>query len=1617
MGGDLLKNGAQMRRFAIMAVRVSYKLVRNHPIFVGSVFWLLLLYRSFPFMFSVLVSASPVLVCTAILLGTLLSFGQPDIPDIDNDEITVSEMSNLGTGCRTFVVRDESFCGDDEGYISEREEVAEKAFEGEPLLDGIYKVDGVEQHDGFSCDLVPGDHNFREVGFGMQWSEEADKEPKKLGFTLENEGEGENRGAGRIGAYVDAEAFKKQDSLVRELLVENLDKYGSSRDSLGAGAGDNFESLLMPWKRLDGDHDGNDADGESLDSGSDGAESSSPDASLADILPMLDELHPLLESENPQHANLSHDTFGLPIEGSIKLHDSSVHSDVEADILKEGKYEAGDDDDDDEEDDQEEETPEVKEDETKSGITWTEDDEKNLMDLGISELERNQRLESLIARRRARKNVGMSVEKNLIDLDGMNLSFGVAPITTTKQNPFDLSHDSSYGMGLPPIPGSAPSALHPRQNPFDLPYDSGEEKPDLKGESFQEEILKFTQDEKEPIFRRHESFNLDSSSFEYPKYEGRGASRASRFRPYFMTERMAAEGTSYPFQRLPSDLSDSKVSSVAETESTSAVVDDDEMKLIDHDGIAEETEIISHVDLAFFTVEHTSPSSEDLDSIPDNQSEERDFDSNLPEIKLGGTETQPGLVSDIDEAVNLPTTKLWDTESHPDPEIWMPERAYLIDSAETGPGNTPLRQEIKDNHSSSSLSSLSVEYSSIRGVEVDESLVNVEQRTFTSIGSPDVLAELLIYASNSGHASDVEDDSHTKGPVFDSSPRTVKSHSSSFPSDLLRDASDPDLLQLTNQQKDVLASEKSEVPNEVVEKGNPEPSEMWSSRRLWEVTESGDHDVIKHQFSRVDEHLRDAEASLMPENVVNLALSFSDPELVEIAALENEVLKSEEVHAHLYSINNMGIQVEGQEEVNENIIEMSSSYGALAAERSTLLTPVDVQTRVLETELHEEAMIEEDDLKPQASSFYSDMNADKPKNADANLVAALDERDSVINNSSILAAHSGHEDEGPTIIAGKHENLVNDTTVNENVEYPGLQQPVHDIIPGLSYSGGHTLTEELGDNLIVGVSNPMKPNHENPETGEISDINGIDERLLLELDTVGDFSMKNVRPELNHEGRHSGLPEVYSSMLDPDTFEMKVKDNTSSIDLISLGDDAVMEKQDNLDERNAENLAEFTLPDLVSHLQYINTMSPISRNGPTENIDAAFGRANEPEVEETVITKSRLAEVMREEFQHDSLKSDLLTAASVDPSNAEPVNAKSYQAEVGKEETELGSPGLKISVNETEPLIAVAATALGGCSTQKSVAETEAKYEQIEPSYVESNLSTTLVDDGNVEEVTSESSHAELVVEEIEVGSPSFGILENETGPQIPFEAITIQDHAIQKSESISESSESNHMDIQQGSLESNLLNASAVDANATYVEALSAEPSQAELGKEETQLISPGFKISEDQPQLPVKSTTPEDHAIVKMEKSHVDHLSSDAHEKNLGLFVLQSARYDPSSELVDVTEVSKHGDETVVQHPDTILSQKDGNMSDFVTHEDRSVKDIPTTTEQFHVEINLEQPTSLSVDHGRGGDIQSVNPVDHSPQQSKTEALPGYQAVPEQSSGDNEAPFPETIGVSNVN
>ncbi|XP_047330994.1 histone-lysine N-methyltransferase set-2-like [Impatiens glandulifera] len=110
-----------------------------------------------------------------------------------------------------------------------------------------------------------------------------------------------------------------------------------------------------------------------------------------------------------------------------------------------------------------------------------ENDEKNSMDIaGLSEAERNTRLESLMAKRKARKMLSVQLRKALVKMGKNDPRAQFASILIPK-----ATHD----VPTSPTPSCAPCVLFPTRNPFDIPYDSHEEKPNLSEDGFQKEFV------------------------------------------------------------------------------------------------------------------------------------------------------------------------------------------------------------------------------------------------------------------------------------------------------------------------------------------------------------------------------------------------------------------------------------------------------------------------------------------------------------------------------------------------------------------------------------------------------------------------------------------------------------------------------------------------------------------------------------------------------------------------------------------------------------------------------------------------------------------------------------------------------------------------------------------------------------------------------------------------------------------------------------------------------------------------------------------------------------------------------------------------------------------------
>ncbi|KAM2123867.1 hypothetical protein ACFX1Q_014519 [Malus domestica] len=793
------------RKIVMISLRACYRSICSHPFLAGLLLFLLFLYRSFPFVFTLLVSTSPVLVCTAVLLGTLLSFGQTNIPEIEREEkVTCDDVASLRTrsiGDDTVVLeRDGSFSA--ERFMGEARDVVDASVDKSsnvedrdglgvymPLIsEGLQNTDSEkrvnEDRDGSVVYMPLIDEDLLNTGGEKREIEDVERELESSDLGERRKIDNDHLGIEGIDWDVGTvnqqyTFFQKIRDEIRRVEGDHIsprgpgyahegDRLYSSLLGSGGGDGEAVEQQYTSFQKVrgeihrvkdenicpreasyahEGDHlyssllgnggddeAGEDVDDDASDSESDRAESSSPDASMADILPMLDELHPLLYFEAPQPARVSHDHEPDAASDQSKRNNAgSVESDVESEnqggeVAEDGNdYNDGD----------EEEAPGGKDDESKSAIKWTEDDQKNLMDLGNLELERNRRLENLIARRRARKSFKITAEKNLIDFDRVDLPFNVTPISTARHNPFDL-YDPFDNLGLP-IPGSAPSVMLPRRNPFDLPYESNEEKPDLKGDPFEQEFVPFHA--KDAIFRRHESFSLGPSTLGQARQERQDF----KWRPVFVSERLASEGPSSSlFQRQLSEVSESKLSSVPDTESVSSAANLDERKFNEQD-FTKETEAISNIYHATddLVVEHGSQSSEDVDSLEMEQAGKRDSQHDELEVKL--LESQD-LEPSLSGATGLATHG-----EHITNEVHVKQ--------------DPIEE---DNSSTSSLSSLT---------EEDEKIADAVEGESTSLEARrDIAKEFVISPQPSLKESEVQfmsrrvnEDEHDE-PVYDSTP-------------------------------------------------------------------------------------------------------------------------------------------------------------------------------------------------------------------------------------------------------------------------------------------------------------------------------------------------------------------------------------------------------------------------------------------------------------------------------------------------------------------------------------------------------------------------------------------------------------------------------------------------------------------------------------------------------------------------------------------------------------------------------------------------------------------------------------------------------------------------------
>lgn len=1260
--GSVIEIGIKVRKFVFISIRGVYRSACHHPFLLGFLGFLLFLYRYFPFLFSVLVSASPVLVCTALLLGTLLSFGQPNVPEFEKEERVTHGISSFQTGFsegETIVSdRDESYFV--RGYSEHRSDIEESGVE-EASLVGV-KDDRSEDDHGLLYDSALDDVNLQDIQHENEVKGDVERELHS--FDL---GKGKEVHDGNLTSEVvssDDEAIEKQYVMVQKeddddiFEIENGKARGGGFDSFKEGGADCSPS--SSWKRVENNTDEDDSE----DSGSDRAESSSPDASMADIIPMLDELHPLLDVDAPQPAHLSRDGSDAASEKSQKSDtdddddDNSVESDE--DIENHGEAEE------DGVDEEEEAMEGGQEDESKSAIKWTEDDQKNLMDLGTLELERNRRLESLIARRMARR---LMTEKNLIDLDCADVPSNVAPISV-RRNPFDFPDESYAGMGLPPIPGSAPSILQPRRNPFDIPYDPNEEKPDLKRDSFQQEFTQFNQ--KDAFFRRHESFSMGPSVLGISKQERHDIN----WKPVFVSERMVSEGTSY-FQRQSSEVSDSKLSSVPDTESASSG-DQDERKLSERD-LSPETELTSNLDGVSVEAGHGSGSSEENESVEMIEGEESNVYRDEDEIVLGGVEDPSEMEFypatgelEIDEQFNDGETDLTrepsvDVSSSRSSQSY---RSEVIDDIPDEESEKTANLQHEDGHFPESRTSTQT--------SVEESIIStrtsVEESNFQHISgeveetplvpvydcSPPSAEQLISFSSLSSDSA--TEFSETALPTVSVDTTADVADKEYKPNDKLEDnSSNHEKIQAASSelhaevknemrseesedidQYNVTAEELSAVIPSFVDQNRPARAEFSvdSNFSLDIGSEKGVTDSGLFHEQDIDNHISADSEMLHQDNVespdsnYHLAsdkLHMLDNESVEEDALPNEVSKLDN--------ENMSVSVQDEDEMPDSV---ASDSHHIPSNSSSMHALGDSQFLPVETEHLEKNWSNEERIFPieqdkvLLSSSREQGNTIIHQDLDKNHLSSSDklvdaqsssDHDESQNSDNILVEPSQDAGTSNDGVGELHEHdslyetpVMISSVTSENSDTPEFRSPTGEVDLEVYKHHGELANEDQNEaqqNLVPSAEGYMSPNNEE-NFNEFDYMKDIDEEFLSELDTVGDFSVGDAgvshRTDVVHEetrdAQLSSLPE------DVKTAEVEQDNDIPVLEVRSLEDIDIAFKQlqEGVDVNDV--ILPSTIKDqLVSdesrdHVE-VNSDLPVIEARSLEDIDVALEKISE----------------------------------------------------------------------------------------------------------------------------------------------------------------------------------------------------------------------------------------------------------------------------------------------------------------------------------------------------------------------------------------------------------------------
>uniref|UniRef100_A0ACD5W9N3 Uncharacterized protein n=1 Tax=Avena sativa TaxID=4498 RepID=A0ACD5W9N3_AVESA len=450
----------RIRRLVRSSIRLAYHCACDHSAVLGAAIVLLFLHGLCPSLFAFLLSSSPVIVLTAILLGALLSYGEATAP-LDGEE-TPEEHE-------IFSIKP-SICISD-CLIREVQNVAvkdqlEKRTETHSHSGEVY-VRETASDDDLTRDAPCEEKNVAYVASdaavlsGEEYVEEERTPTDNLQATHCEEKHVTFLDGDTVPSVEPCNSTKINATLEREEDAKEIDEKpelqqleSTCTGSCNSGVhsqyqfGEFMRSCWQPIMRPDppcSDFESDLSD-----------DSSSADASMTDIIPMLEELHSMINSGAGQLSLASRDNL------------SSSSDDNEEDL---------------EEEEEEEEEEDVSSDD-EEGAEWEQDSRNNLKDvahLNCSDMEQNIKMENLMELQRAKNILKFELDMRSIDLqaadttrkmkDASSFHIQVPSISTPRHNPLEAPRNLEETIDLPPIPGSAPSLYLPRRNLFDLPFE------------------------------------------------------------------------------------------------------------------------------------------------------------------------------------------------------------------------------------------------------------------------------------------------------------------------------------------------------------------------------------------------------------------------------------------------------------------------------------------------------------------------------------------------------------------------------------------------------------------------------------------------------------------------------------------------------------------------------------------------------------------------------------------------------------------------------------------------------------------------------------------------------------------------------------------------------------------------------------------------------------------------------------------------------------------------------------------------------------------------------------------------------------------------------------------